>query len=337
MKKARYLSIPLIALLALSGRAVADPEDDAPSKNPYAQVDPDGVPLEVTQGPKHSRAPEPTEAQQKQAAALEARSRNWLLIEYENQMRTHSDRTPDKDNDANLYLQLSLDKDISKLAGLTTTPDAGPTPTLQPLAGTSRSGQAAPTLRPEAPVNAQTGGFLPLIKPLTSPAALTTQVFSTSFSSNLSTSYSGFSTPPNSAAPAPTPTPHSSAYTQATDLQTPGMVAAGQNPTSETTTPDLSLDSLPGETPEETRAREEASAPMALPAVMDADALHQQQTSGLKLPVAANAPKTAATPPPAAPKAIPVNPADQPLQANQAPQITPVHAAIANPYDILNR
>jgi hypothetical protein len=334
MKTARYFSVSMLALLALSSAALAD---DAEVKNPYGQADPDGVPMSVTT-PRNSSAPVQIDTLRRQAAE-EAHARNWLLLEYEKQLQLNSEKDPDKDKPANLYLQLSMDKNLAKLAGLQDFNAEMPPPAPAPLTSSSPKDKNAPALRADTGITpAQRGQFVPLITPLNSPGAQSVMNFSTVLPLTPPLSSLGFSTPPN---PAPTPTPasaHSSAYTEVTDLQTPGMIASKDTAGSVSATPDLTLDALPDETPDQARAREEANTRVVLPVPMDSDLLHQQQASRLKVPGPATVAKVDTTKPAAAPpKAIPVNPEDAPVQINQQAQIVPIHGAIANPYDILDR
>ena len=114
MKLTLCLSASLLALLALpAGLRAAD--HDAPD-NPYSDVDPDGVPLAVTQqqdGQKH----ELSEAELKQRAEEEDRQRNWLLLEYEQQFRHSSKDYSDNDQTLKMYLQLSLHKGLCRCRG----------------------------------------------------------------------------------------------------------------------------------------------------------------------------------------------------------------------------
>ena len=61
----------------------------------------------------------------------------------------------------------------------------------------------------------------------------------------------------------------------------------------------------------------------------------------LQIPGPTNVPKNVASDqlktPPVAPTAPVQNPATVPVPVVQQPQLTPVHAPIANPFDILNR
>jgi len=100
--------------------------------------------------------------------------------------------------------------------------------------------------------------------------------------------------------------------------------------------PDLTLDVLPGETPEQAKAHQDGNLKLELPLPMDANQLHQQQASTLSIPGATKTAQ-AATPTPAPAKPASTDDEDAPLQVNKAPVINPIRPAIANPYDILNR
>jgi hypothetical protein len=340
MKWARCLSVSILTLAFFHGSARADAPDDSDPRNPYARVDPDGVPLAVTQGPKQKLTNEQIESLRQQAIQME-RNRNWLMNAYEEQLRMRSKDPAQKDKTPNLYLQLSMDKNLAKLAGLDAMDPTDPTLASPSLHATpSPSAKSTPALRPEAP--ASTGAFMPLISPLSPLGTSATQSISMSaysmpIPSILAPSQNGM--PPANNSPAPAPPSHSTSYTDVVDLQTPGMVASKNDPLADPGTPDLSLDSLPNEAQDEAKERQEAATRAELPEVMDADQLHKQETAKLALPVAtleaakATDQKQQTTPP----KAIPVNPEDAPVPVTQQTQLNPVHPPIANPYDILNR
>ena len=347
MKWAGCLSVSFLALVVAHGSARADAPEDSDSKNPYAQLDPDGVPLAVTQGSKQKNyTPAEIEAM-RQEAIQAARNRNWLMNEYEEQLRLHSKDNADKDKTPNLYLQLSMDKNLAQLAGLDpieATTDSTPAPELH--ATPAASSQNAPTLRADPPGSR---GFTPLLSTL-SPSyssaiqAFSISTYSPSVPSVLAPSPLGDG-PQANPTPVPASAPHSQSYMEVMDIQTPGMVAAKDNSLGDTPTPDLNLDSLPGdnlpgETPEQAEAREQAATRAELPQAMDADKLHEEETAKLTVPTMAlqGKPSSSDQPQqPAPPKAIPVNPEDAPIPVTQQQQLAPVHAPIANPFDILNR
>jgi hypothetical protein len=124
-------------------------------------------------------------------------------------------------------------------------------------------------------------------------------------------------------------------------METPGMVAAKDN--SLPGAPDLNVDSLPGQNQDEAPTHQATDEPPTLPQtaqVMDSDQLHLQMSAKLQAPnpiqaraaglQQKQAELTVQKPPPP--------PADEiPMPISQQPQISPVHAPVANPYDILNR
>lgn len=322
-----------MAALFLTGTAWASSPDDAETDNPYSQFDPNGVPLNVVQPArqKYRISDEQIEAMRKQNAQ-EALDRNWLLLEYEKQLRDRTGGDADKEKHNNLYLQLSMDKDLSKLAGLQTIEPDAAKPNVTFHAASSTSEKNAPTLRPEVATSFFTPGaaFKPLITPLNSAGPNTSQSFSSTLPLSMAPPFSG-AAPTGNPAPAPRPT----VSADPVDLQTPGMVAARQDPMADVGTPDLSLDVLPGETAQQAHQRQSGDR-ADLPVPMDASQLHKAQAATNKAPGFVGQVKAA--PPEAQPvKAIPVNPEDAPTPVNEGPQISPVHAPIANPYDILNR
>jgi hypothetical protein len=318
----------LLGLLLVTTGAVATPVyDSGLVDDPHSLLDPDGVPLAVTHPPPR----EPTEAeveQYRKEAEEAAENKNWLLRGFEQQQQLHNTGSPDQSTD--LYLQLSSNKALAKLAGLPETDTTGTA-----LKTGAAPGANGPALRNDTTPTAATGmPYLsdlskPLVSPLSLPAGVTT-----------------FSAPPPLATTAPfggilpQSTPSSTPARQAeesADLDTPGMTAAKKDPSEDMSSADLTLDILPGESVEEARARQDNfKAELALP--MDADQLHKQQTSEITVPAVAKIAtddKTAQSTTP--PKTKPEDDPSAPIPISQVPQINPVRAPIPGPFDILNR
>ena len=338
MKIARYLPMAILGLFVIALRASADPSASDPADNPYApytKSDADGVPLSVTQPQSRRFSPEEIRAIRKlqEQAAL---NKNWLLRTYEQQLQAHAAANSSGEQDANLYYQLSSNKELAKLAGLPPldigTQDSktpyriGATPSDQPAV--KLRGDASSTATGDSPSHGNL--FKPLVTPLSAPEAAGLHNFYSSPFLPFSTSASLPGSPPK-----PPPAPSADQSQDSSDIETPGMIAAEKNPLTDTSAPDLTLDVLPGESIEHAKAHQDNNTTLLeLPLPMDANQLHKAQALALSVP---SLPNTAQTPAPAPVKAVPINDEDAPLPVSKIPQINPVRAPIANPYDILNR
>jgi hypothetical protein len=315
------LSILGVAWALSAADVVGAPAPTGDTDNPYSQFDPDGVPLAIAQ-PSMRKRGGPTEADMQNARKREEQAvvdSNWLLSAYEEQLRLHNG--PASASTTDLYLKLSMNKDLAKLAGLPVTPSDPD----QAQPSTEEKPKARPlaALRP-APESDSL--FKPFITPLSSTALGSTFTASTLFSQD---SLLGFN---NSAPVHPKPrAPRVSADT--TEMDTPGAVA-DRDAVPEPPAADLTLDLLPGESVEHARAAAEANGQPAV--LMNADQLHLQQSAQLKPALPKNA-KPAAKVAEQPPVAKPVPPDELPMTVGQGAQVTPVHAPIANPFDILNR
>jgi hypothetical protein len=335
MKLTGCLSASLFALLAFPA-ALRAAAPDAPV-NPYADLDPDGVPLSISQ--THTTySPEQVELYAKQQAEMDARARNWLLIDYEQRSQHNKAESSPNNQTINMYLQLSMNRDFTAVVNQdSVNPEAAPPPPSL-HAAPDNSSQKGMTLRPDTAPSKEI--FAPLISPLSSPAALSAaQPFNVSaYAAALPPSLaptSALDAPPQQQGPAPAPELKPPSPTDTIDMQTPGAVADKADPLPGA--PDLNLDSLPD--PNGTNRHDQAQ-PGALPELpqvgqaMDAGLLHEEMKAKLNSgkPVPANAQpqdqqpaKPTAPPPPEAPSPI-----------NQQPQLSPVHAPLPSPFDILN-
>jgi len=335
MKLTVRLSLPLFALLAAlpAGLHAALPSDPV---NPYANVDPDGVPLAITQGSSSRPSPaQQAELTQKQQE-LESRARNWLLLDYQRQFKRNPENAT-LNQTLNMYLQLSMNKDLSAVASDANPPSShAPAPTLHATPN-GASAQNTMSLRPDSTPSKLT--FTPLISPFNSSyASSASQPFgSGAYSTKLPSSLAptgALNAPPPAAAAAPAPhrslsdLPASS--TETIDMQTPGMIADKTNPLPGM--PSLNLDSLPD--PTATSAQEQAELPQIREPV-DADLLHQEMTAKAAPAQPTGATKKQTPQPPVAPPAPP--PPEEPMPISKQPQLSPVHAPVASPFDMLNR
>ena len=311
MKNVRRVLAAWLGFFALTSLAVADPD---PTEDGTRYYDADGVPVSISKPKEPTLTPEEIAANHKRQVQA-AMNKDWFVRDYEKQLRKDSSGD---DQSANLYYQLSANKDLAKLAGLPDIDDDG-----EPA---SHTGDAHPdrkssTLHPYAPVGTpQSGTFLkPFITPMSAPMAAGLPNFYSTL---------GGATPKSQP-----PVSHvTSSVQDPTDIDTPGMIAAEKNPNPETL--DLSLDVLPGESLEHARDHQDNAQLLTLPLPAGADQIHRAQMAALD-------PKTGLpvnpTTPAVVPKAIPVNDEDAPMPISKGPVINPVRAPIGNPYDILDR
>jgi hypothetical protein len=334
MKRAHYLSVTALGLFVVMAGAKADPTAPVPAGNPYVETDGDGVPLAVSKPQSVRPAPEGLDQLRKEQAKADA-DKNWLIRGYEQQLKAHAAANPSDTESANLYYELSRNKDLAKLAGLTPIDaDDGNSP---PAYKTGRTpAQPDPsTLRKDSFAAASTtplsnvSGLKPLITPLSAPDAAGLHNFYSSLPVAMPSLFGGSASSSNTPS-APTPKSESQ---DSTDIETPGMIAAQKDPLSNIGSRDLTLDVLPGETIEQAKASRLGSNTLDLPVPMNADQLHK--TLPRALPVDGTASTAQTTPTPAKP--IQTNDADAPLPVSKEPVIIPVHSAIADPFDILNR
>jgi len=335
MKKARCVSVAVLGLLVSAFTLKADSADSNSStpdsaSNPYTQYDADGVPLALTkpQGPRLSQE-DIDDLHREQVEA--ARNKDWLLRGYEKQLQSHAS-TEGEDMSSNLYYELSTNKELAKLAGL---PDLAPDdqdslPTFR--TGVPQQGHESSSLRSDATRTSAISligqGFHPLVTPLSAPEAGGLHDFNSSSLSVVAPFYA-ISTPSTPLASKPVDNSDEPA-----DIDTPGAIAAKNDPLADPAMSDLTLDVLPDESIEHAREHQDNYNAMQLPEPMDADQLHKTQAASLAAPNAQNAAKT----PPAPPvPAAPIEDPEAPTPVSKLPQINPVHAPIANPFDILDR
>jgi len=332
MKIARYLPAVMLGLFAITKGASADPappdssSSDPTVDNPYTQTDPDGVPLTVTHPEAMQLTQEQIDAINKQQAQAEL-DKNWLLRDYEQQLKAHAAKSSEE-QDTNLYYQLSSNKDLAKLAGLPSLGSDSADSTTAYQASAIRANPGSITLRPDGSSAAKSGSlshgdlFKPLVIPLSAPDAEGLHNFYSTQPGSLAPSFFG-----NSHHPPPAPKPDQSL--DSSDMETPGMVAAEKNP-------DMTLD-LPGESIEQTKTHEDNNAKLELSLPMDATQLHKQQSTALNIPGVPNPaqPATAATTPPI--PTVPIEDPNAPLPVSKEQPINPVREPIANPFDILDR
>jgi len=331
MKKTQRLWHSMLGLLLVAtGAAAAPASDSSGEENIYSQLDPDGIPLVVTQG----QAKKPTQAEiddYRKQVDRAAENKNWLLRSYQQQQELRNKANGAGDDSANLYLEISSNKALAKLAGL---PETDPTSaSLRTGTDPGTSGAALrkdSTLHTDRPLTSTDSLSRPLITPLS--ANPTASTFAAPPPLLMTSPFGGIL--PQTTSPATTPAAQSQ---EISDLETPGMTAEKKDPLAEMSSADLTLDILPGESIGEARAHQDNfKAELSLP--MDANQLHKQQDAETKPPTAAK-PATAktadTTPPPTQTK--PEDDPNAPMPVSQVPQINPVRAPIANPFDILHR
>lgn len=330
MKTAGYLSVAMLGLFVVTTGAKADPAD-----NPYIQTDGDGVPLAVSNSQSVQLSQEDIDEIHKEQAKA-AKDKNWLMRNYEQQLKARAAAGSPEDQSSNLYYELSSNKDLAKLAGLPDIDedDGGRAPTKQtgPIPPKPDSGPLVANSSPATstdPFSLSPYNLKPLITPLSAPDAAVVHDF---YSQPVSTP-----SPVSDGTPQTTPAPKTDQSQDPSDIETPGMIAAKKDPLSDTDTPDLTLNVLPGETIEQAKEdRAKNDEQLELPLPMNAAQLHKAQTAALTVPSpTTSAQITAATPAPS--KTLPTEDLNAPIPVSQELPINPIRAPIANPYDVLNR
>ncbi len=313
MKNARGL---VAFFLFYGGVAVtihADPDSSADNENPAAH-DPDAVPraayVEAARALPHVQAKETRDA-----SATREKDQNWLVQGYEQQMQARA--LEQGNHDVNLYAELSDNKDLAKLAGLSNS-----NPMLAPATGLlTGPGTSSPTLslRPDASltsVKVPAASFTtsnPAFKPFITPLGETEAAGLHNFYSSI---------PALSATALPQTTSSANADPGALDI--PGMTAAESDPTKRAEL-DLSLDSLPGNM--SPGAKENQNLSLDLPVATNTERLQKQSDTTLNTP---GKRKTIAP--------LPINPRLlQPISdtAQMVPDPPPVRGQVDDPYDIL--
>jgi hypothetical protein len=332
MKTGRYVSIAMLGIFVVTARASADSSGSDPANdpiNPYTQYDPDGIPLSVTRPQPKPVSQEQADAMRKEQARA-ALDKNWLLRNYEQQLRARAAKSSEGQS-ANLYYQLSSNKELAKLAGLPALDSEAQDSSTFYRTGATPSGRGALALRADTSSGSPShpSFFKPLLTPLNSASASAANSFYAPLAISMpSPVSSGYSQTP--------PAPEAKQSRISSDLETPGMVAAGKNPLMDMTTRDLTLDILPGESIVQARAHQDNNIKLELPLPMDVNRLHKSQAATLSVPGASNTAQTP-KPTPAPVKPLPTDDESAPLPVSKAPAINPVRAPVANPYDILNR
>jgi hypothetical protein len=345
MKRVRSSLLAIVGLLAFvpSLRAEDPPLTTPPDDDPNIRFDPDGIPLNLTQKKAQRATPDEIAAYRKkqQQAALD---KDWMLRAYEQQLKTHAATSSQQDQNANPYQEVSANKDLAKLAGLQGYDADSDNSKLTYRLSTGSANHPAPALHPPVtpPKNTATpfgSSFIkPMITPLAGPDSSGLDSFFGTAKGVGTSTYSSANPAPQDAAPKP----RASALKDdaaVPELESPGAIAAGRDALTDPATTELTLDVLPGESIEHAKAHQDNESSLQLPMVMDAEELHRQQAASLTPPVAKSADATATKNATAAatPAQEPLPDYHAPVPAAAFPVITPVHAPIGNPYDILNR
>jgi len=318
----------MLGLFVATTGASADSSDSVQVANPYTQYDADGVPLIVALPPSKQPSQAELDAIHKQQEKV-ALDKNWLLRGYEKQLQIHAAAN----QDTNLYYQLSSNKDLANLARLPVLDPNSDDGTTLYRTGTAPSGHGSVGLRAEASSAATSGFpshgnlFKPLITPLSAPDAAGLHNFYASLPVAMTSPRSG-------GLPQTPPAPEADQSLDFSDIETPGMVAAKKDPLMDTSSSDLTLEILPGESIEQAKAHQENNTKLELALPLNANLLHKAQAAALSAPGPLNASQTAT---PAPVKTLPITDENAPLPASKALQINPIRAPIANPYDIFNR
>jgi hypothetical protein len=333
MKRAPYLTTLTLGLFAFTTGANADPVPSDPPVNPYVDTDGDGVPLAVSHPNSVKPSPEQLEDERKAQEKADA-DKNWLVRGYEEQLKAHAAANPSNNESSNLYYELSKNKELAKLAGITPIDSDEADASSEDKTNQAPATPDSTLMHPDAYTTASSNplstafGLKPLISPLSAPDAAGIHNFYSSL-------------PVAMPSPLTSSIPGAASATSqqsedSTDMETPGMTAAKTDPMANLDTPDLTLDVLPGETIEQAKANRANNNNLELPQPMNADQLHQTLPTALSLQPPSNTTQKTPTLPPVV-KPVQTYDADAPTPVSQQPVIVPVHAPIANPYDILNR
>jgi len=290
--------------VVLSIARADDPIDQVPSTSDKLSLqDPDGTPIVITH-PQSSSSANQSSAKSKERSAA---NQDWLLRAYEQQLQQNSADVPGSSS-SNLYYRIATDKNLSKLAGVSTIDSLAGGATLK--TGVNRGGQGTLSLRPDSSTPAATTSptkslLTPLITPLGAADAAGLRNF--------------YGTIP--AAPVP-----KKATIKSGDLDMPGKIAADNNPL---TRDSLTFDSLPDDTGSSKSSHHDSISKTELPLSSNAAQVQKLTDASLtaKGSTRTNAPvnvsamqlKLVEDPPP--PKLVVPNSGRQP---------------IANPYSILD-
>jgi len=303
----------LFSAVFLAGVKADDPSSQILTPSQILSLnDPDGTPVVISH---------PQQRQQATAATQNNNSgdNDWLLKTYEQELKQHS-----SDQSNNLYYKIATDKNLSRVAGISTIDTSKQDAAAAMRTGINASGRDALSLRPDgptAPTQARaTPTSMPIIKPLITPLGAADAA-----------GLKNFYSLPQSQAAAYIPASKSSNIS-GPDLDMPGKVAAENDPLSKAS---LRFDSTADDAlPNDTSPGRHLSSD-ALP---DADPIAQLQNQKDAANAAPTAAKTvAATPQQQKVNATPVPPADDvPPQKLTAPP-SPGRQAIANPFSILGR
>jgi len=314
MKTASCLAAILFAGMALTTRSLASspygPDINAPSDDDPASLTP-------ARDVDSSDAPSDGKDQDK--------DKDWLLRNFEKVLS--SSTSPSGEKNTNIYFQIRDNKDLSKLAGFTSTdPDQDTSQQASDQAASLRTGvtgPGAPTLRLD-PSTQRSAAPLPLLstlKPLISPMGAADVAGLHNFYAPLDLSGAG-------PKPAPVQT-MDRGNGDSTALDTPGMTAIEDDPAMDKVPTDLSFDiSSDGSLDKGPSADSEGKD--ALPLSTNLERLQKQDATALNVP-GTEAKTAQATPTPINPVQIKL-PADL-EPAKMIPQ-SPVHPAIADPHDI---
>lgn len=305
----------------------ASTEQKVSDENPMQMLDPDGVPILVSQRQPEKPSEALLDAYLKERAIAE-QNRDWLLRYYEQQEQAR--QAKDKDTTPNLYTELTSNRELAKLAGL---PYTGEDTSFR--TGDSTGGDAnGPELRKDSGENAAAKNPKPAVPGWAYPAAVKiTAPMPLDIGQPLATDL----------LPAPTP---GVKVDDASDLDTPGMVSAKDDgdSLSDPASANLNLDMLPGESVQHAMAHQDANSPAELSLPMDLTQMHKQEAEaneGAQLPRVPSISPVAAVTPPGPPAPVPgkdEKPYDPnaPVPVSQVP-VPSTRPPLANPFDILNR
>lgn len=333
----RCLTAMMLVYAASFAAATADaslPERSAPSSSLYdpdAQIESALTKSQSSQSRQSNRAVILAAEQRRRAKDQE--NSDWLLRSYEEQLRARSTNSS-KNDGTNIYYEIGSDRNLSKLAGITMFDPNNSAQTLNVHMAMANPGKDALTLRPD-PLPSSAFAGQPTSEKNPAPFFKSYASTVTGFAS-LHNSYATPSSGMQQFFPkgeTPVIKPPLPSYTRLnsdpTAIETPGMIAAENNPLLDKDASNFSLDRLPGESVSEAKAHQENLTLVEPPRVTDVSQLQKLRDTATK------APGSIKLAPPA-----PINPILLKFQEDPpvtAPPPSPIRTPVNDPRDMTFR
>jgi hypothetical protein len=263
-----------------------------------------------------------------QRQAEEEKSKDWLLRGYEQQLQSRLGKTSE-DQSTNLYYQLASDKDLAKLAGISTIEFSPAAAVTAPRTGASDSDKDAPALRKDPSEESKKSGMTDFMvfKPMINPER---PVFTSTWNNPYTSLSYGASrvVTPDAVTTTTDSTEKTSDVNVPSDIEMPGLVAAKSDPLSL----GLAADVSDGFSQQEPLPQDPSvlDVPPSLPAYTASAMLQKNYDAALNVPGSVKL----AQPPPQL-----LNPVVYKMPDNSEPivkvaQPNPVRRALPSPLDI---